>query len=101
MTLDRESRKDLRIVIALLVVAGVAGIVALLLGAPVISAVGDALAPGMGLKEAALWSFGVTLGVIVVFALVAGDSLFGELQYMLAAFFLFFVINCVLIAWIF
>lgn len=101
MTLDRETRKDVRVVIALLAVAGGVIIAAWLVGAPLIASVGEAVAPGMGLKEAALWSFGLTVGVITVFALVAGDSLFGELQHMLVAFFFFFAINWLLIAWIF
>jgi hypothetical protein len=98
---DRESRKDIRIVTLLLLVAGGTVLVAWLLGGPLVTSIGEAVAPGMGLRDAALWSFGLTVAVIVVFAVAAGDSLFGELQYMLAAFFIFFVINWLLIAWIF
>jgi hypothetical protein len=53
------------------------------------------------LKTAALWSFGVTVVLLIVFAVAAGDSLIGELQFMLAGFFAFFVIITLLIAWIF
>jgi hypothetical protein len=37
----------------------------------------------------------------VLFALVAGDGIFGELQFMLLGFFAFFVIITLLIAWVF
>jgi hypothetical protein len=56
---------------------------------------------GVTLKTAALWSFGVTVVLLIVFAVAAGDSLIGELQFMLAGFFAFFVIITLLIAWIF
>lgn len=38
---------------------------------------------------------------MVVFALVAGDSLIGEIQFMLGGFFSFFFMFTVLIAWVF
>lgn len=56
---------------------------------------------GMGLRQAALWGFGVTVALFVLFALVAGDSLIGELQFMLQSFFGFFLILTLLIAWVF
>jgi hypothetical protein len=37
----------------------------------------------------------------VLFALVAGDSLIGELQFMFGAFFSFFALIWLLIAWVF
>jgi hypothetical protein len=60
-----------------------------------------ALEPGVGLKTAAIWSFGVTFVMFLLFAVVAGDGLLGEIQFMLGGFFLFFVIITVLIAWVF
>jgi hypothetical protein len=39
--------------------------------------------------------------LFVVFAAVSGDGLIGELQFMLAGFFSFFLILTFLIAWIF
>jgi len=48
-----------------------------------------------------LWGFGVTVALFVLFALVAGDSLIGEIQYMLGSFFGFFLILTLLIAWVF
>jgi hypothetical protein len=61
----------------------------------------EALNEGMGLRQAALWGFGVTVALFVLFALVAGDGLFGEIQFMLGSFFGFFLILSLLIAWVF
>lgn len=94
-------RSDLKILLILLAVAGVILLLALTLGAPLVAEVRAALEPGIGLRAAALWGFGVTVVLMIVFALVAGDSLLGELQYMLGAFFSFFAVITLLIAWVF
>ncbi|MGE5153423.1 MAG: hypothetical protein ACM3ST_05350 [Bdellovibrio bacteriovorus] len=60
-----------------------------------------ALNEGMGLRQAAVWGFGVTVGLFVLFALVAGDGILGEIQFMLGSFFGFFLILTLLIAWVF
>lgn len=75
--------------------------VGIVFGVPLIEQVVTALDTGVGLKTAGLWSFGVTVVLFVLFAVVAGDGLIGELQFMLGGFFLFFMIFTVLIAWIF
>jgi hypothetical protein len=56
---------------------------------------------GIGLKQATLWGFGTTVALFVLFAVVSGDSLIGELQFLLGSFFGFFLILTLLIAWIF
>jgi hypothetical protein len=56
---------------------------------------------GLGLKAAVPWGFGTTVALLVLFALVAGDSLIGEIQFMLGSFFGFFLILTLLIAWVF
>jgi len=56
---------------------------------------------GLGLRESVPWGFGLTVALIAFFALVAGDGLIGELQFMLGAFFSFFLILTLLIAWVF
>jgi hypothetical protein len=62
----------------------------------------DPFAAGLGLKNAALISFGVSLVVILVMAIVSGgDAIFGELPFTIAGFLLFFVIFWLMIAWIF
>jgi hypothetical protein len=96
-----QDRRELRLLIVLLLAAVVAivllGVYLLPAAVPMV----DALEAGMGLKDAAPWAFGVTLGVLVLLALVAGDGLIGKIQFMLGSFFGFFLILTVLIAWVF
>ena len=62
----------------------------------------DPFAAGLGLKNAALIAFGVSLAVILVMAVVSGgDAIFGELPFTIAGFLIFFVIFWLMIAWIF
>ncbi|WP_019023291.1 MULTISPECIES: hypothetical protein [unclassified Thioalkalivibrio] len=56
---------------------------------------------GMGLQMAALVAAIVSVLVMLVFALAAGEGLIGELQFMIPGFFLFFVFFWLLLAWIF
>ncbi|WP_300514303.1 hypothetical protein [Aliiroseovarius sp.] len=93
---ERKSTTRLFLIIAIVVVALV--VVLLVFVAPSVSA---ALAPGVGLKGAAISAFLVTLVVIVVLMLTAGDGLIGEIQFTLPAFFVFFLLIWVLIAWVF
>ena len=99
--MQKETRSDLKILAVLLVAAALVLGAALLFGGPLVEGVTAALAPGMGIKDAALWAFGVTFVMFVVFAIAAGDGLIGEIQYMLLGFFAFFVIITLLIAWVF
>lgn len=96
---DRNSARAVGLALLMVVVLGLAGLVLL------VPALGDfvatSLSPGVDLKDAALASFVVTVVLLVLFALVSGDGLLGELQFMLAGFFSFFAILTVLIAWIF
>jgi len=87
-----------------LAIAVLLGVVFLLLawGVPdVMAGVSAALEPGVSLKSAAKYAFVLTVVVLAFFAIVAGDGLLGELQYILPAFFTFFVFNWILIAWVF
>jgi hypothetical protein len=86
-----------------ILILAVVAIVALLgyFGAPLLAEASAALAPGIGLKTATLWGFGTTVVLFLVFAMVAGDGILGELPFMLGAFFTFFAILTLLIAWIF
>ena len=101
---DRQDRKEaLRLFVAaaiallLLVLIGGAGFYYLVgLGAS------DPFAPGLGLKNAALVSFGVSTVLILVMAVVSGgDAIFGELPFTVLGFLIFFVIFWLMIAWIF
>lgn len=93
-----ESRKIAIILIALVLVLGVAIML-------ILPAMADIIAvhfePGLGLKTSAVIAFFVTIVTMLVFALASGDGLLGELQFMLAGFFVFFLIFWLMIAWIF
>lgn len=93
-----ESRKIAIILIALVIVLGIA----ILLVLPVLSNIITVhLSPGMGLKDSAIISFFVTTVIMIVFAISSGDGLLGEIQFILGGFFLFFIIIGFLVAWIF
>ena len=62
----------------------------------------DPFSPGLGLKDAAFISFGVSLAMILIMTLVSGvDAILGELPFTIAGFLVFFVIFWLMIAWIF
>jgi len=101
---DRHDRKEaLRlfvvgaIALLLLILVAGAGLYYLVrLGAS------DPFAPGLGLKDAALVSFGVSFVLILVMAVVSGgDAILGELPFTVLGFLIFFVIFWLMIAWIF
>jgi CBS domain containing-hemolysin-like protein len=89
-----ESRK---IALALVGVVSLVVIAGLLM----LPSLAEAMAPGLGLKDAAIIAFFVTAILLIIFAVAAGDGLLGELQYMLAGFFLFYLIFWLMIAWVF
>jgi len=101
---DRSERNEaLRLFVAatagilLLIIIGGAGLYYLIGLGP-----SDPFSPGLGLKNAALISFGVSLVVILVMAVVSGgDAIFGELPFTILGFLIFFVIFWLMIAWIF
>ena len=69
---------------------------------PELARIGDDIfSEGLGLKDAAIIAFFLSVGLLVLFALVAGDGLLGEVQFLLASYVGMFVINWLLIAWIF
>jgi len=104
---DVNDRRDRNEALRLLV-AAVSGILLLIviLGVGFYYLVGlgasDPFAPGLGLKDAALMSFAVSLVVILIMAVVSGgDAIFGELPFTILGFLIFFVIFWLMIAWIF
>ena len=50
-----------------------------------------ALESGMGWRDAAVLAFFASTSLIIVFTLVAGDGLLGELQFLIPGFFALFV----------
>ncbi len=96
-----DHRSDLKlfaiIAVVTVVLVGLAAVLLLPLGQEAVATMDQ----GIGLKAAALWGFGTTVALFVLFALVSGDSLIGEVQFLLSSFFGFFLILTLLIAWIF
>ena len=92
---------DLKILALLLGAALVILVVVMIFGGPLVAGVTTAFDEGVGLKTAAIWSFFITVALFVLFAVIAGEGLLGELQYMLGAFFSFFALITLLIAWVF
>jgi hypothetical protein len=94
----RESRAIAIVLMALLLIAGIAVVVML----PELSELARVhLSPGLGIKDSATISFFVSVVLLVIFALFSGDGLIGEIQFMIPGFFLFFALNWLLIAWVF
>ncbi|MBF0232843.1 MAG: hypothetical protein HQK65_07375 [Desulfamplus sp.] len=56
---------------------------------------------GMGFKDALIYSLVLSTFLMVLFTLVAGDGLVGELPSMLIGFFLFVAFFTLSLAWIF
>ncbi len=56
---------------------------------------------GLGLRTSAIIAALISVAVLVVFALAAGDGLIGEIQFMIPGFFLFFVFFWLMLAWVF
>lgn len=99
---DRKDKNESRtIAIVLISLVVLLGVAALLLLPSLSEFVAVHLEPGLGLKTAAIVAFFVTVALFLVFAVAAGDGIVGELPFMLAGFFVFFVIFWLLIAWIF
>jgi hypothetical protein len=98
-TRDKREARTVALAILVLLVLLVGAAVLLLPQLAEISRV--SLEPGLGLKDAAVISFFVTIALMVVFAIAAGDGFIGEIQFMLAGFASFFVVIWLMLAWIF
>ena len=57
--------------------------------------------PGLGLKSAAIIAIVVSISVLILFAIFAGEGLIGEIQFMIPGFFLFFLFFWLMLAWVF
>ncbi|UTA47838.1 hypothetical protein L1F30_16995 [Simiduia sp. 21SJ11W-1] len=102
MTTDAQDKKESRKLLIVIIVLLVAVAAALLLMVPMAAEfIQTELEPGVGMKQAAVISFFITVVTLAFFAITAGDGLLGELQFMLAGFFSFFVVLWLLIAWVF
>ena len=94
----KESRKIAIALVSLLLVLGLA----IFLMIPLLTElVAVNFTPGVGMKDSAVISFFITIVIMIVFAVVSGDGIFGEIQFILGGFFLFFIIIWLMVAWIF
>lgn len=95
---EKEARTVAITLIVLVVMLGIGTVFAI----PMLANFNQAyLAPGVGVKDAAVMALIATILVLIVFAVAAGDGLIGELQFMLVGFFAFFAVLWLLIAWVF
>ena len=100
--LDKNDKNESRkITIALLVLLILLAVATFLMLPMLSEIVSIHISPGLGLKDSAIISFFVTIVVMVILAITAGDGLLGEIQFMLGSFFLFFIIIWLLLAWVF
>ena len=99
--MDGQFKSKLGWTVALLVFLGLVVLAVAWILPDMMAGVSAALDPGVTLKSAAKYAFVLTLVVLGFFAVVAGDGLLGEIQYILPAFFTFFIFNWLLIAWVF
>lgn len=97
----KDKKQARALAVALIVLALVLAISALFVVPMLADFNNTFLAPGLGLRDAAIIAFAVTLVVLVIFAVAAGDGLLGEIQFMLLGFFAFFLVLWLLIAWVF
>ncbi|MBU2884420.1 hypothetical protein KO507_01430 [Gilvimarinus agarilyticus] len=102
MSSDDKDKTQARATLVALVVVGLLALAATVLALPLLGEATDGIfSAGVGLKDAAVISFFVTMALLVVFAISSGDGLIGELQFILGGFFSFFIVIWLLIAWIF
>jgi len=99
---DLKDKNDSRkILIALTVLISVIVFSAILISPSLSEIVSTSFSPGVGFKDSAIISFFVTLILLTILTISSGDGLLGEIQFVLIAFFVFFIIIWLMIAWIF
>ena len=99
---DLKDRNDSRKILLSLTVLFIILILSIIFMFPqFLEILSTSTATGLGLKDSAVVSFFVSLVLVTILAMVSGDGLLGEVQFVLAAFFLFFIVFWLMIAWIF
>ena len=99
---DRKDRKEARtLAIVLVAMVALLALAAFLMLPALLELAATHLSPGLGLRDSAIISFFITVALMLLFTLASGDGLLGELQFVLAAFFLFFLIIWLMLAWLF
>ncbi len=98
---DDDSKQAFRLLLIMTALLGLLLVAGLMMWPLAVEFASTQLAPGLGMRDAAVISFFVTVLTMVVFAFAAGDGFIGEIQFMLAGFFSFFVVIWLMLAWIF
>jgi hypothetical protein len=99
---DSKDRDDSRkILLSLIVLFIVLTLSVIFIFPSFLQIISTSTSAGLGLKDSAVVSFFVSLVLVALLAIVSGDGLLGEVQFVLAAFFLFFIVFWLMIAWIF
>jgi hypothetical protein len=99
---DLKDRDDSRkILLSLIVLFIVLTLSVIFIFPSFLQIISTSTSAGLGLKDSAVVSFFVSLVLVALLAIVSGDGLLGEVQFVLAAFFLFFIVFWLMIAWIF
>lgn len=99
---DLKDRNDSRKILLALAVLFIILIVAMIFISDDFSAIlSKSTAEGLGLKDSAVVSFFVSLVLVTVLAMVSGDGLIGEVQFVVVGFLLFFIVFWFMIAWVF
>jgi hypothetical protein len=102
-----EDRKDRKEATRLFVASAIGVLLLIAMGAAAVyflTGLGgsDPFVEGVGLKGAALISFGVSFVLIMIMAIASGgDAIFGELPFTIVGFLIFFIVFWLMIAWIF
>ena len=96
---DKNESRKIAIALIAMVVVLLAAAVLLLPLLTELSAVH--LAQGLGLKNAFVISFFISIVLMILFTVAAGDGLIGELQFVIPGFFLFLIIIAFSLAWVF
>ena len=101
----RDSRFALRILLGFSVIVAFVVAMLVLAAATTLPGLSEWVAvnfdEGIGLKNAAIVSAVISVTVLIVFALAAGEVVIGEIQFMIPGFFLFFTFFWLMIAWVF
>ncbi|WP_020210736.1 hypothetical protein [Gilvimarinus chinensis] len=98
---DKDKRQARSTLIALIVILALVVLASFFMVPLIAESTSGLFDDGLGLKNAAIIAFFVTVTLLVVFAISSGDGLIGELQFVLGGFFSFFLILWLMIAWIF
>lgn len=102
---EAERKRATRIAVGLTIIGLIAVIAvgwSVATAAPsVVNWIDQVFSPGLGLKSAAIVASVISIVVLILFAVFAGDGLIGEIQFMIPGFFLFFLFFWLMLAWVF